>query len=259
MVGSKRGVATVAAFAMTIGLSAHSASAYDASLVWLPVAGAHGYKVYVSQTAEPNSPGTDMGVQAPGSDGLIRHSVHGLPLNTTSYFWITSYNANKVESAFSNDLSLTASAIPPGTGGTPTPMPNSQPSTPTPTATWTPNPRRAVKLVLSGTFYTRPTRRITYVARYQNAKQPIVIALTPPSNLSPSKVYPAATSAGSNMILWQNIQRSYGKVRVTFPLGDQVPAGSVFSASASLVDSHGFIANSSATVTVTHAARAADP
>ena len=89
---------------MTLGLATPSASANDASLVWWPVAGAHGYKIYISQSGEPDTAGMDVGAQAPGADGLIRYSVSRLPLDSTTYFWVTSYNVNNVESEFSNDL-----------------------------------------------------------------------------------------------------------------------------------------------------------
>jgi len=242
---------------VTLGLAARSASAYDASLVWLPVAGAHGYKIYVSQSGEPDTTGMDVGAQAPGADGLIRYPVPGLPLDSTSYFWVTSYNLNDVESEFSNDLSLSASTVPPGSGGTPTP--NNQPSTPTPTATATPNTLRALKLTLSGYFYKRPTRHITFVARYQYAKGPIVVTLIPPSNLSVTGMFPATADVGTNMIVWPSIQRSYGKVRITFAVSDQVQSGSVFSASATLQNSRGLVATSSAAVSVSSAAAAPNP
>ena len=242
---------------MTLGLATPSASAYDASLVWLPVAGAHGYKIYISQSGEPDTAGMDVGAQAPGAYGLIRYSVSRLPLDSTTYFWVTSYNVNNVESEFSNDLSLSASTVPPESGGTPTP--NNQPSTPTPTATATPNTRRALKLALSGYFYKRPTRHVTFVARYRYAKSPIVVTLIPPPNLSVMGVFPPTANVGTNMIVWPSIQRSYGKVRITFAVSDQVQSGSVFSASASLQDSRGLVATSSAAVSVSSAAAPKNP
>lgn len=123
-------VATVTV-AVTFAAAASTAVAYNASLAWSPVAGAAGYNVYVRQANQPYGAGTDVGPKAPDSDGVVRSVVSGLLFNVTNYFAVTSYNASRVESALSDELSLLVSAT----------------ATPTPAVVFTPSPTLTVKLI----------------------------------------------------------------------------------------------------------------
>jgi len=79
---------------------------------WLPVSGAAGYKLYVRPAGQPYGQGIDLGVVAPGSDGVIRYVTSGPPLNVPYYFAVTRYNNAKVESALSKEVTLTIVSAP---------------------------------------------------------------------------------------------------------------------------------------------------
>jgi hypothetical protein len=242
---------TTIALAVSLCLWTGTVWAYDASLVWRSVPEARGYDVYVSQTGEPDT-GTDVGAPTSDADGHIRYVVHDLPLDATTSFWVACYNAKGIESALSNELSLTMGTAPAVTPSrTPTATPSRAGATTTSKATGTPNPKRAAKVTLTAYFFRRPTRHITFVARFRYLKVPNTLVLTPP-NLTLSTTQPSPNSISVNTIMWQDVHPASKKVRAIFNLDDQVLKGSTFSASATLTDGFGLITNSSATVKVTH-------
>jgi hypothetical protein len=84
-----------------VGL-ASAASAIDVRLAWLPAAGAAGYRVYTREASQPYDQWTDVG---PGTAeaGIVR-TVIRVDLEVATYFAMTSYDAEGVETPFSNEL-----------------------------------------------------------------------------------------------------------------------------------------------------------
>lgn len=98
---------TILGVFISVLAGASRVSGYDARLNWSPVAGTAGYKVYLRQGGQHYGPGTDLGALSPDADGVVRYVATGLPVDITYYFVVTRYNTSKVESAFSNEVSLT--------------------------------------------------------------------------------------------------------------------------------------------------------
>jgi hypothetical protein len=96
------GVVTSTLFA-AVGL-ATAAGAVDVRLGWLPVAGAAGYRVYTRAAAQPYDQWTDVGLGTVEA-GIVRSVIH-VEFDVATYFAMTSYDADGVETAFSNELVL---------------------------------------------------------------------------------------------------------------------------------------------------------
>ena len=115
------------------------------------MAGAVGYRIYVAQRTGDYGQGAPEDVRAPtpDADGVVRHVVRGgVAGGMTSYFVVTSYDADGRESAFSNEISLTRAPTQGSSATAPTdatprslesltptirPSPELAPPTPTPT------------------------------------------------------------------------------------------------------------------------------
>lgn len=106
---SVRSLATILGVFISLLSDASAAWGYNARVAWTPVVGAVGYKVYMRQDGQQYGPGIDVGAINPDPDGVIRYVATGLPLDVAQYFAVTRYNTSKVESAFSNEVSLTSS------------------------------------------------------------------------------------------------------------------------------------------------------
>lgn len=91
--------------AVTVLLCA-PAEAIGVRLGWIPVAGSAGYRVYRRASTQPYGPGVDVGSLSPDPAGVVRYVIGNVPTDVPSYFAVTSYDANGVESPFSNELPL---------------------------------------------------------------------------------------------------------------------------------------------------------
>lgn len=96
------------------------AAAFDARVGWRSVANAAGYRVYVRQAAQQFGSGIDVGLPPADGAGVVRYVASGLPLGVVHYFAARAYDANGLESALSNELSLLVSATPAPPTTTPT-------------------------------------------------------------------------------------------------------------------------------------------
>ena len=69
------------------------AAAYEASVGWMPVNGTDGYKIYVRQNGGQYGTGTNVGAPTADPDGTIRFVLSNLDPRVTTYFAVTSYDA----------------------------------------------------------------------------------------------------------------------------------------------------------------------
>ena len=106
-----RGTALLAVFSLLIGAS--DAFAYSARLTWAPVADAAGYRLYVRQNGGPYAAPVDLGLLAPGSDGIVRLVVDRLDATITYGFAVSSYDAANSESDRSNELTIAYADVAP--------------------------------------------------------------------------------------------------------------------------------------------------
>jgi hypothetical protein len=75
-------------------------------LAWRAVPGSTGYQVYWREATQPYGNTSDGVMAAADADGIVRHVVRDLSLDRPYYFAVTSYDADDVESPFSNELLL---------------------------------------------------------------------------------------------------------------------------------------------------------
>ncbi len=97
---------TAAAVLTAIFFCPPTVAAYDASIGWQPVAGAHGYRIHVRYGAGATAQPMEVGVPTPDPDGLLRVVLTSLPLGPTTYFSATAYDANGANGALSAALSI---------------------------------------------------------------------------------------------------------------------------------------------------------
>src|SRR6185369_1197083 len=90
---------------------ARPAQGYSARLDWPSVSGAAGYKVYSRLNTNPYGTGVDVGALAPGSDGIVHYVAPNLTRLATNSFAIASYTSSRVESARSNEISVTYAMV----------------------------------------------------------------------------------------------------------------------------------------------------
>ncbi len=104
-------IAAILAALVTILASSVDATAYTGRLTWLPVAGATGYTIYVSENDDPYDAGVNVGARTPDVDGRVRYAVANLNTEVTSNFVVVSYNGTGTESVPSNELQLAYAAV----------------------------------------------------------------------------------------------------------------------------------------------------
>lgn len=80
--------------------------AWDARLLWTARSQASGYRVFVRRQGQPFAAGDDVGLLTPSSAGVVSTIVRGLPIGTTVYFTVTSYDETSRDGPQSNELSL---------------------------------------------------------------------------------------------------------------------------------------------------------
>jgi len=123
----------VAVFASAfVAIFGQSASAFDAQLAWAPVAGATGYRVYVTDVPEnaaaaallatkpgvqPNAAAIDAGQPAVDADGLVRYILRDVPFSAAGAFWVVAYDERGSESPRSNVMLLTETTVARVVGG----------------------------------------------------------------------------------------------------------------------------------------------
>ncbi len=99
-------------FSRLLGLAAilvvcvADAEAYAVRLAWRPVAGAAGYKLYARQNGYPDPVVVDIGTPTADASGVLHYEHGGLLVESTHAFSLATYNAARVESARSNELTV---------------------------------------------------------------------------------------------------------------------------------------------------------
>ena len=145
--------------------------------------------MYVRQSGQSYTTGTDVGLIQAGTDGVVRYASQGLPNGVLNYFAVTAYDASARESALSNELSLLV--------GTPV-------ATSTPTAAATSPPLTATRTsTLAGTVTRTPTRTGTSTATgtATATRSPASTSTrtpTPTATSTPVPTLPAAAAYGFN-------------------------------------------------------------
>jgi hypothetical protein len=95
--------------------SAALAATYTARLRFAPAASADlaGYFVRVRSAVTNTATNTDVGLPAPGADGMVSVAIPGLDVRTTHFFTVSSYAADGTESPPSNELSTSYAIVAP--------------------------------------------------------------------------------------------------------------------------------------------------
>ncbi len=112
---TRRAVGGWALAAIVVAVTASPAAALDARLGWTSVQNAAGYRVYVRQTGNSYTVGTNVGLLPKDASGIVYYIARGLPNGITNFFAITAYDASGRESARSNELSALLTATPAAT------------------------------------------------------------------------------------------------------------------------------------------------
>ncbi|MEO7435126.1 MAG: hypothetical protein ABI080_06520 [Candidatus Binatia bacterium] len=89
-----------------IVLCAPDVDAYRVRLAWRPVGGAAGYKLYARQNGYPTPIAVDLGTPVADASGVMHYEHNGLLVESTNTFSLASYDAARVESLPSNELSI---------------------------------------------------------------------------------------------------------------------------------------------------------
>lgn len=92
--------------ALILAVCVSHADAYRVRLAWRPVTGVSGYKLYARQNGYPNPIAVDLGQPIADASGILHYDHAGLLVETTNSFSLATYNAARVESAPSNELSV---------------------------------------------------------------------------------------------------------------------------------------------------------
>jgi len=87
-------------------LCAPNVAAYGVRLAWRPVAGSAGYKLYARQNGYPTPIAVDLGIPVTDASGIMHYEHNGLLVESTNTFSLASYDAARVESLPSNELSI---------------------------------------------------------------------------------------------------------------------------------------------------------
>ena len=97
---------SLSTLAAVLVLRAAPAGAADVRLAWLPLSAAAGYRIYTRAARQQYEQGTDVGNRPADPDGIVRGVVQGVDLDVATYFAVTSYDADGIETPFSNELAL---------------------------------------------------------------------------------------------------------------------------------------------------------
>ena len=124
--------------------------------------------------------------------------------------------------------------------------------TATPTATATPRVKKArsAKLFLWSQLNVRPTRYITYEARYKYLVGPseVTINIPPGTIIDHSDPVPNVSTDGP--LTWADVPEPAGHVRVTVIVPDDIPPGTKLTATATLVDGTGRYVTAKRSITI---------
>ena len=91
---------------VTVLVSTASADAYQVRLAWRPVSGAAGYRLYARQNGYPDFIAVDIGLPTADAAGVLHYAHGGLLVESTHTFALATYDAARVESTRSNELTV---------------------------------------------------------------------------------------------------------------------------------------------------------